>query len=223
MDRNNPTVELVRGFQSPHGLKSVIFGSMQQIPHPEGSVSSEAEQYLISWGVNAEITEYTYDGELVRDIQYSTLYPGHSVGGRGVQSSRVYKQFWRGFPLWPPSVVANKEGTLWVSWNGATEVYQWTVYGADAQDILGDEKGQPQPDDDFVHTMYPLEPLITVYRRGFETKIYLGHYWPPFVKVAALDADGVIIGVSDTVWIGSVLNLRYKDIVSYVALASLLI
>lgn len=196
---------------------------MQQIPYPDALIPLEPEKHLISWGVNAEFTEYTNDGKLVRDVQYSTLYPGHSVGGRGVESSRVYKQPWRGSPLWPPSVVTNREGTLWMSWNGATEIDRWSVYGAETRDALGDQGGRPRGNKHSVSSMDLLEPLTTVHRTGFETQIDLGDYWPQYVKVAALDADGSIIGYSDTVWMGNSLSLRYKDTLSYIALGGLLV
>ncbi|KAK5166311.1 uncharacterized protein LTR77_008572 [Saxophila tyrrhenica] len=220
----NLTVELVHDFRSSHGLKSVIFGSMHPLPYPDGPTKAETKHYLVSWGVNAEFTEHTSDGRLIRDVQYSPLYSGHSVGGIGVQSSRVYKQSWVGKPLWPPSIAFDRNGTLWVSWNGATEVKEWVVFGSDTAAAFPETEGSSREgSEQVVEFMYPLEPLVRVARAGFETKIELGHERPAYVKVFAHDVNGQVIGYTGTLWLGHEMHLRYKDTLSYIALSGLLV
>jgi hypothetical protein len=119
--------------------------------------------------------------------------------------------------------VANSNGTLWVSWNGATEVRDWAVYGADTEDALGDREGRPQQQKALINGLHSLKPLVGKRRDGFETKIELRGEKPAYVKVAALDKRGELVGCTETIWIGSHLDLWYKDQVSFLTLSSLLV
>lgn len=195
---------------------------MHPVPYPHDHISTDLQQYLVSWGVNAEFSEHTCDGILIRNVQYSTLYPGHSVGGQGVASSRVYKQSWKGEPLWPPTGVSDGNGRLWVSWNGATEVNMWAVYGADTEEILGSAAGSSRAQDGPIEVP-PFEPWYKVKRGGFETSIDLGQSRPAFAKVVALNQASEVIGCTKTVWMGNDVSLRYKNSISYIMLGRLLV
>ncbi|KAK3713970.1 hypothetical protein LTR37_008220 [Vermiconidia calcicola] len=214
-DPDNLLVQVLRSYRSSQGLKSVVFGSMHPLPYPSDTSSSDLDAFLIGWGVNAEFSEYTSEGELIRDVQYSPLYPGHSVGGRGVQSSRVYKQSWHGYPTWPPTIASNGNGTLWVSWNGATEVHAWAVYD-------GDDKAS-------LTVVDPFTPYLTMKRAGFETKIELGKDVRSFVKVGALDDQGRITGATEVVKLGyrplsqSRFGYYVQNVISFIELSKLLV
>jgi hypothetical protein len=89
---------------------------------------------------------------------------------------------WRGLPRDKPAVAVGSDRstgkqTVYVSWNGATEVRGWRVYaGPDASDL----------------------PAVGVARRrGFETAIALGRA-SGHVAVSALDAAGNVLGRSRT-------------------------
>ncbi len=195
---------------------------MHPLPYPYESTVSQ-HRYLVNWGVHAAFTKYE-DGQLIRDVQFSSLYDGHSVGGEGVESYRIYIQPWVGRPLWPPSVAADDQGTIWVSWNGATEVSEWAVYGADNAYDLGESEGRPRPGDRLIGGMYPRQPLFGVARNGFETMIELGPERPAYIKMAALDGNGITIGYTETVMLRSE-NSRYwvQDRMSFLMLSNLLI
>lgn len=52
-----------------------------------------------------------------------------------VQSYRGFKSPWTGKPQQAPKL-AVEDGVAYVSWNGATEVRGWDVYGADSKEAL---------------------------------------------------------------------------------------
>ncbi|KAH8165578.1 hypothetical protein CIB48_g2634 [Xylaria polymorpha] len=90
---------------------------------------------------------------------------------------RVYKFDWVGQPHWEPSC-AFIGGTVYVSWNGATEVVSWSL-------VAG-----PSP--------LTMEHVATVKKAGFETGI-LAPNDVAFVRVDALDAEGNVIGSSNVI------------------------
>jgi hypothetical protein len=197
---------------------------MQALLDPSHPGESNLGSFLLGWGVSPEFTEHTSDGELVRDVQYSRLDPKHSFAGSGsVSSYRVFKQSWHGYPTWPPEVAISEDGSLWVSWNGATEVRTWAVYGSYQADALGPEPGSSSTDKDI---LMATNPMRTIPRQGFETEIKHGGNIAPFVKVAALNAEGEIIGTSQTLetgWVPSISSCLLQDTMSFTCLIRLLV
>jgi hypothetical protein len=220
---DNLTVQLIRDYRSAHGISSVIFGSMQPLQDASNSKESRIGSMLLGWGVSPAFSEHTTNGKLIRDVQYGQLDPDHSFAGGGSASSyRVLKQSWHGYPPWPPEVAISEDGTLWVSWNGATEVRSWAVYGSHGSDLLGPEDGNPTGKNNLAG-MYPLR---TELRQGFETGIRYGTMMSAFVKVAALDAGGDIIGTTRTLETGSVPSVSsclLQDTMSFTCLIRLLV
>jgi hypothetical protein len=216
-DADWPTVEMIQDYRSPHHLTSVVFGSMQALSGPLSQSSVSHGSFLIGWGVSPEFTEHTVDGELVRDVLYSRLDPEHSfAGSKSVSSYRVYKQSWHGYPTWPPEIAITRDGSLHVSWNGATEVRSWVVYRSYHAEALGAEEGSWSREDILTN----IQPAVAVPRKGFETEIERGGRITGFVKVVALDARGVTLGISRTVatgWRPSLLYCLqwYKNTFSY--------
>lgn len=180
--------------------------------------------FLLGWGVSPEFSEYTNDGALVRDVQYGRLDPKYWFAGSGsVSSYRVLKHSWQGYPTWPPEVAISEDGTLWVSWNGATEVRSWAVYGSSRADLLGPESGTANGRPGALGESHP---LVTVPRQGFETKIENGASAAAYVKVSALDIEGNVIGATRTLetgWTPSISSCLLQDTMSFTCLIRLLV
>lgn len=85
---------------------------------------------IVSWGYNPSFVEYNKDGDVVLDIQRGQLGEGFKDD---MFSYRVNKRQWKGFPTWPPSIAVDApnrttmNASVFVSWNGATEVATWAV------------------------------------------------------------------------------------------------
>jgi hypothetical protein len=121
---------------------------------------------FISWGTTGHATEYDADKHVVAEITTSQTY-------------RMFNADWHGAPVTRPSVAtavnADSQTTVYVSWNGATDVASWQVVsGPDA-----------------TH----LKPVTTAKRDGFETAIALPGD-ANYVQVQALNASGTVIGTS---------------------------
>ena len=127
---------------------------------------------LVGWGAMPVITEYTRGGRIVFDAHFKGATDG---------SYRALRADWTGQPATPPKVAAQRRGdrlAVWASWNGATEVARWEVLGGDSAGAL--------------------TRVASRSRTGFETAIsvpdQLSH-----VAVRALDADGTVLGTSETI------------------------
>ncbi|HZU61034.1 MAG TPA: MFS transporter [Solirubrobacteraceae bacterium] len=124
---------------------------------------------FVGWGATPYFTEYTPAGKQVLD----GILPGSD------QSYRSYLEPWVGLPLGGPTAVAHQASgghtTVYVSWNGATQVVRWR--------LMGQASGGG-----FV-------PVATVRKTGFETTIPASGSYRTFV-VQALDSGGHQIGVS---------------------------
>jgi hypothetical protein len=125
---------LVRSFVHQPPIVAVDQGNIQLLPNGN---------YLIGWGHQPRFTEFGPRGTMLLDGRF----------GRGrVDSYRASRFPWTGRPSRPPDV-AVEDGTLYVSWNGATEVRKWQL-------LAGPEKTK-------------LRPVGTVPKAGFETAIPL--------------------------------------------------
>jgi EmrB/QacA subfamily drug resistance transporter len=123
---------------------------------------------FVGWGSTPYFTEYTPAGKEILD----GVLPGSD------QSYRAYLNPWVGLPLSPPAGAARQAGgrtTVYVSWNGATQVVRWRLEGQ------GSGGG--------------LTPIATVNKTGFETTIPVSGSYRTF-EVQALDSNGHTIGVS---------------------------
>jgi hypothetical protein len=91
-------------------------GNMQRLP---GGNS------LIGWGFSSAplLTEVTPAGEKVFEL--STAKPAATY--------RAFRYPWVGHPTWPPVLIARPSGplkiNLYFSWNGATEIASYRLYG----------------------------------------------------------------------------------------------
>jgi hypothetical protein len=160
LDEDNMTATLVRVYTSPDKPLAFALGNMQVLPN--GNV-------FISWGGAPIISEFSHEGELLFDAHYPP----------NVESYRAFRFPWKGHPTEAPALVAEsgpeKKVTLYVSWNGATEVATWEVLAG------------PGPDQ--------LEPLGSVPRSGFETAM-LVQTSEPYVAVRAKHHLGEVLGTT---------------------------
>ena len=69
---------------------------------------------LIDWGTTGRITEVAPGGAVVFGLRLQRY------------SYRAVRSQWRGLPTGRP-VAAARDGRVWASWNGATEVRRWRV------------------------------------------------------------------------------------------------
>jgi Arylsulfotransferase (ASST) len=122
---------------------------------------------LVGWGGSPYVTEFAPNGAIAFDARLP----------RGGQSYRAFRFPWVGRPAAPPSLAA-RGGTLYASWNGATEVASWQLLeGASASGL---RQGQ------------------TVQRAGFETTLR-PTAGARSAAVVALDRAGAPIGKSAVV------------------------
>ncbi|WP_299955378.1 arylsulfotransferase family protein [uncultured Modestobacter sp.] len=127
-------------------------GNLEQLP--DGNV-------LIGWGSRPFYSEFTADGTLLYDVALGS--------GDNYRASRAP---WTGAPADPPDAVL-ADGSVHVSWNGATEVASWRL-------VTGDDEASATPG----------QPVA---RDGFETQLPVDGD-PAYLAVEALDADGAVLG-----------------------------
>jgi hypothetical protein len=100
---------------------------------------------------------------------------------------RVAKGPWVGRPPWGPNVsciTTSEVKTVYVSWNGATEVAHYVLLSADTPQGL-----------DGHASVVAQSP-----RNGFETAfVVVGYTLKKYARVAALDAHGTILGATPAV------------------------
>jgi hypothetical protein len=150
VDERHRYVTLLHAFVHSPPLVAVDQGNVQKLPHGH---------YLVGWGHQPYVTEFGPHGRPLLDLRF---------GRAGVDSYRAYRFQWVGRPHSRPAASV-QGGTLYVSWNGATEVRSWQLLG-------GSVKAK-------------LRPFLTVPKTGFETAIPLPDS-AAWVVVRALDRLG---------------------------------
>ena len=150
VDERHKTVTLVHSFVHTPPLVAVDQGNMQKLSNGH---------YLVGWGHEPYVTEFGPHGKPLLDLRF---------GRSGVDSYRAYRFAWVGRPHSKPAVSVEGD-TLYVSWNGATEVRSWQLLG-------GPDKKK-------------LKPLLAVPKTGFEAAIPVPED-VPWVAVRALDRLG---------------------------------
>ncbi|UNI22886.1 hypothetical protein JDV02_008731 [Purpureocillium takamizusanense] len=141
---------------------------------------------LVSWAHAPGFTEFSKDGETLCDTHLGPV----RLASWGLPSSlyRASKFAWAGRPRTKPSVAMRPDrhgsggsASLYVSWNGATEVDAYILQSG------------PEPDGDvFVdHVIVP--------RDGFETRIPVPLHSEEYLRVLALDREWRFIEQSGAV------------------------
>jgi hypothetical protein len=125
----------------------------------------------MGWGSEPYFSEFSRDGRFIFDASFPPE----------LESYRAFRFPWKGRPQDTPAVagVSGPEDkvTLYVSWNGATEVATWEVLAGAGPDKL--------------------EPVGSAPRKGFETALTL-QTDEPYVAVKAKDSSGRVLGTSKT-------------------------
>jgi arylsulfotransferase ASST len=114
---------------------------------------------FVGWGQNAYFTEYSGAGAVLFDGKF---------GGKDVDSYRAFRFVWDGRPLAKPDAV-RRARTVYVSWNGATQVARWQVLAG-------------------------TRIVATAPKTGFETKILVRTADP--LAVQAVNADGGVLATA---------------------------
>ncbi|KAI0803512.1 ASST-domain-containing protein [Xylaria sp. FL0064] len=169
-DTESWTYWVVNEWYHPQALVSASRGGISRTP--KGNT-------LIAWGQNPMYTEHGPDGEVVMDVQRGqVLALDHGISS--VIAYRAWKSDWVGLPKWPPSIatVATEDGmTVYVSWNGATEVESYVLFTSDT-----------------ITKLNGAGAITAVSKRtGFETSFQLSER-RRYARVAALDRNGTILG-----------------------------
>ncbi|KIW73069.1 hypothetical protein PV04_01216 [Phialophora macrospora] len=173
LDLESMTASVVQTFVHPDEILNVSQGSVQVIP--------ESGNVLVGFGNSPTYIEYSADGQVLCSAHFAPHIAFEIVDFGLVKSYRVFKRPWVGRPNTVPDVKV-KNGKIYASWNGATEVASWRLERAGARDA---------DDDEFV-TVQELE------RDGFETSFALDRVHG-YLRIAALDADRGAMAYSDVV------------------------
>lgn len=180
IDFQAKTVKLLHEYASLRHTKAASQGSVQVL-QPEGNV-------FVGWGHSASYSEFRESGELLCEWHFS---PSLFDYADWVASYRVQKlRGWIGRPTTKPTA-AIKDGKLFVSWNGATEVASWSLQATRMYET--DKHAKEEGEYEEIDVMMP---------QGFETTFILpDNYATTYVsiRVAALDNDGELLGFSETV------------------------
>ncbi len=161
IDAQHKRGRVVRAYRHPRHLLASAMGNVQLLPNGHA---------IVGWGVMPWMSEFDSAGRLVSDLRLPL----------GCQSYRAYRGPWVGTPTGAPAVAASTNrrsghSTLYVSWNGATEVAAWIVSGGSSPSSL--------------------QPMALARRSGFETAIPLGSS-SGYVAVTAVDAGARPLGTS---------------------------
>ncbi|KAL6804834.1 Arylsulfotransferase domain-containing protein [Trichoderma sp. SZMC 28013] len=168
------TARVVSEFFHPENIDSGAMGGYQTL---------DSGNIMTGWGYYPGFVEYTSDGTPVMDFQRG------AIGGEPLPDMfayRVNKGDWKGSPSWPPSVAADApnnstlNATVYVSWNGATEVASWAIFASNNHSSINN------------YTNLIAESP----RYGFETAISLSsqNTTRRYVGAAAVSSSGDVLG-----------------------------
>ncbi|KAI0016570.1 ASST-domain-containing protein [Xylariomycetidae sp. FL0641] len=161
LDQDAMTVEVITEAYHPAAVYAAAMGSEVLLPNTD---------LFTGYGAQPTFTVHNTAGECLLEGWW------HSSAGGGMASN--YRYFWVPAENWiaQPTTspdVAVEDATVYVSWNGATEVASWVVYNRND------------------------ESVATAARDGFETAIDIPGVSGD-VYVEALDASGKVLGTSAT-------------------------
>ncbi|KGB75134.2 hypothetical protein CNBG_0972 [Cryptococcus deuterogattii R265] len=154
----------------------------QTVSPSQGSMQEQTNgNYLLGWGQVPFFSEYSSNGTLLCSAQF---------GVGNVQGYRVLRSNWTGYPRTTPALTVISNTTtnqydIYTSWNGATEVSSWVLYGATS--LSGSASSSK---------------LNQVNKTTFETYFSLSKDTAasyPWVQARAVSSNGTILGYSDYV------------------------
>ncbi|KAH0373836.1 hypothetical protein KCU65_g134, partial [Aureobasidium melanogenum] len=161
------TTRVLHSYDRPDHEISIARGNMQTLPN---------DNVFIGWASGGSISELTQDGSPVMQAQFQD--------GK-MSTYRSYKFNFTGRPRLPPVTRSIVYGSTpktantfhYFSWNGATDVHSWALYGA-----------SKNSSDSF-------SLLANVLKTDFET-MYMTKGYTAFVYVEAVDINGQIMSRS---------------------------
>jgi hypothetical protein len=163
LNNRTRTASLVRSYSHSPGVLSGSQGNMQSLPN--GNV-------FVGWGADPDFSEYSSHGRQILNLTFQNP----------VNSYRAYQFVWSAQPSTPPAIRVktgpNNQSTVYVSWNGATDVASWKLLAG------------PSPS--------TLSWVSTTSSQGFETAIHTTTP-EPYLAVEALSKSGVVLGATSTI------------------------
>ncbi|KAJ9612047.1 hypothetical protein H2200_003642 [Cladophialophora chaetospira] len=168
LDVANKTVTLLQEYISLHQTRAPSQGSAQYLP--------ESKHMFVGFGHSPVFSEFTRNGTLLCETHFGA--PWLHAFNTAV-SYRAFKSAnWIGTPRKPPTAKI-QDDVLFISWNGATEVTQWILQGANEQ----------------VERFVDLDVIDKeFYEESFELYHLSEYSW---FRVAALDQEGKVLGYSN--------------------------
>ena len=164
LDEEAMTARRVWEYRSGGDSASFAMGNVQRLPNGNS---------LIGWGaLTPTLTEVTPGGEKAFEMMLGPYEDPDWLGA----TYRAFRFPWEGAPTTRPRLVARPEMTetaVYYSWNGATAVDAWRLYGGSA------------PDD--------LALVDTQARDGFETRSAVTDSDLCYFRVEALDAENAVL------------------------------
>ena len=178
------TAAVLRRWLRPDGEHTWQRGSVQMLPN---------DNSYASWSLFGYSSEFTWDGQLVQEVRFAE--------NRFVDY-RSFKFEFEGFSNEPIAVVSRVQGasadsiltSVYVSWNGATTVAKWNLYGKKKCNDIFTQHNETNTQIGTADTDgYQL--LGSEVRTGFETLLMVpGYHQDIFVE--AVDAGGKSLGNS---------------------------
>ncbi|KAJ5547676.1 hypothetical protein N7513_004910 [Penicillium frequentans] len=166
--------KVVTIYDHPQHMMAVTQGNVQVL---------DTGNVLIGWGHSAAFTEFSADGEVVCNTHFGAS--AYFTFGR-TMSYRVFKDNWVGMPDTLPDA-AMVGDSVFVSWNGATEVASWALEAWDGDSL----------------TNMTFSVVDEVPRSGFETEVPFTPAVTSYFRVAAVNAKGEVIGRTEVASRGS--------------------
>jgi len=124
LDMLRRTANLTVDFQHPYNVYGRAEGSVQKL---------ENNNYLINYGSAPVYSEFSATGDHLCETHWAPMRENEGIleSLDAVDTYRIYKSRWTGYPVEPP-IVLSKPEALFLHWNGATEVRSWQVEGRGA-------------------------------------------------------------------------------------------
>ncbi|KAM3434710.1 hypothetical protein NHJ13734_005889 [Beauveria thailandica] len=182
-DFDSMNVTLQTAYTHPQQIMAFSQGNAQVLP--------DSGNVLVGWGSSAAFTEFSADGEVLCDARFA---PAALFSFQPLSSYRVYRGRWVGKPQDAPRVaVAGR--SIYVSWNGATEVAAWRLQGktttTTTTTAAGNGGGGGGEDNAF-------EDVVEIPKTHFESEFAAANLTRSYskIRVQAIDVGGVTLGTT---------------------------
>ena len=171
IDQYDMTAMVLEEYISPQRFLAGSQGSVQRLPF--------SNTVLVGWGHIPAYTEFSSDGEVLCDVHIGATRLD-SLGW--CKNYRTFKFPWIGYPKSLPDVAMRPRAkSIYVSWNGATEVDHWVLQ---SNSVLDNEGFQNH---------------YSVTKQTFETKIQVSDETMEYIRLVAVAKNGTILGYSEAV------------------------